>query len=391
MDKSSLNGLRVALDAKRALNNTTGLGNYSRCLLEALASAAGTDGGQVLLMSAANPDTHRIEALLRNPAVKLCVGQGFAARRLKSLWRSRGMVGDLRRLRPDVYHGLSNELPLNIARAGVPSVVTIHDVIWRRFPTDYSAIDRRLYDLKYGSSARNATRVIAISECTARDLVSDFGIPRDKIDVVYQDCHPQFRPANAEDIARVRRDLGLGDAPYAVTVGTVQGRKNQLLAVKGLLDARRELKLVIVGRRTDYARQIDEFITAHPELAERVIWPKDVPFAELPALYSGAVFSSYTSRYEGFGLPVVESLRCATPVIAATGSCLEEAGGPGAFYVDPDDADAWANAANRFLDDSDLRSRMAAQGMEYSRRFGASFLSGTIESYRKAIAQYSPV
>lgn len=381
-------GLRIAVDAKRALRNTTGLGNYSRCLIDSLASLP--IANQLLLLSTPDADTRLVNSLLDSRTVSLEAGQGPGARLLHAYWRSYGISSDIRRLRPDVYHGLSNELPLNIASAGVPSVVTVHDVIWRRFPSDYKAVDRRLYDLKYGRSARNATRVIAISECTARDLAGDFGIPRDKIDVVYQDCDWSFTRASAEDIARVRSAYGIGDNPYVVAVGTVQGRKNQLLAVKGLRALPADVRLVIVGRRTAYAREIDAYIASHPELRDRVLWLEGVPFADLPALYSGAVFSSYTSRYEGFGIPLVESLRCRVPVIAATGSCLEEAGGPGAFYIDPDSEEQWAEYARRLLDDSELRNTMAREGYSHTGIFGGkNFACGTMDSYRRAIAEFN--
>lgn len=376
--------LRIAFDAKRALNNVTGLGNYSRLVIEAIAGS-GIDA-ELLLMTAPGATLERVGKLLAMPNVRLEEGTGFAARHMQWLWRSRSMVGDLRRLRPDIYHGLSNELPLDIEKSGIPSVVTIHDLIWRRFPSDYTAIDRRLYDMKYGRSARAATRVIAISECTRRDIISDFGVDPDRIDVIYQGCDSQFAPASAGEIARVRSLYGIGDNPYVIAVGTVQGRKNQLLAVKGLRALPQDVRLVIVGRRTAYARDIDAYVSAHPGLAERILWLEGIPFGDLPALYSGALFSTYTSFYEGFGIPLVESLRCGVPVIAATGSCLEEAGGPGALYVAPHDADAWADAARMLTEDKALRGRMVCEGQAHCEAFdNASFADNFIRTYRKAL------
>lgn len=376
--------LRIAFDAKRALNNVTGLGNYSRFVIEAIAGS-GIDA-ELLLMTAPGATLERVGKLLAMPNVRLEEGTGFAARHMQWLWRSRSMVGDLRRLRPDIYHGLSNELPLDIEKSGIPSVVTIHDLIWRRFPSDYTAVDRRLYDMKYGRSARAATRVIAISECTKRDIISDFGVDPDRIDVIYQGCDSQFASASVGEIARVRSRYGIGDSPYVIAVGTVQGRKNQLLAVKGLRALPQDVRLVIVGRRTAYARDIDAYVSAHPGLAERILWLEGIPFADLPALYSGALFSTYTSFYEGFGIPLVESLRCGVPVIAATGSCLEEAGGPGALYVDPHDADAWADAAQRLTEDKALRGRMVCEGRAHCEAFdNASFADNFIRTYRKAL------
>ncbi len=377
--------MHIALDAKRAISNGTGLGNYSRLVIEALAAAEDT---RLSLMSVPGTDTRRIGATLLRDNVSLVCGSSATARHLHALWRTYGITDDLRRQRPDVYHGLSNELPLNIAKAGIPAVVTVHDLIWRRFPSDYAAIDRRLYDLKYGRSARAATRVIAISEYTRRDIVSDFGVDPSKVDVIYQGCDPQFSPAGEAEIARVRTVYGIGPQPYIIAVGTVQGRKNQLQAVRGLRALPPDIKLVIVGRRTAYARDIDAYCATHPGLSERVLWLEDVPFADLPALYSGALMSTYTSFYEGFGIPLVESLRCGTPVIAATGSCLEEAGGDGALYIDPHSDEAWAEAARRLLDDSDLLGDMTRRGQHYVSRFTNKTLAADIiKTYRQAITE----
>ena len=201
--------------------------------------------------------------------------------------------------------------------------MTIHDLIYRRVPQDYKPVDRAMYDFKYSRSARNATRVIAISEKTRDDLVEDYQIDPAKIDVIYQGCDPRFGlPVEYDEKQRVRAAYALPER-YFISVGTVQSRKNQLLAVKAL--ERLDLPLVIVGnRKSDYAGEVARYISSHG-LSDRVMWLDKVPFADLPALYAMAEFSSYTSRYEGFGIPVIESLSAETPVIAATGSWLEEA------------------------------------------------------------------
>ncbi|MDE6573727.1 MAG: glycosyltransferase, partial [Muribaculaceae bacterium] len=113
---------------------------------------------------------------------------------------------------------------------------------------------------------------------------------------------------------------------------------------------------------------------------------ENVPFADLPAIYANARLSTYTSRYEGFGLPVVESLSMGTPVIAATGSCLEEAGGEGAVYVNPDDVAAYAEAALHLLDDRIFYDKTVRLGLKHIRRFSAeNFAKSTMACYKKAI------
>lgn len=370
----------MGFDAKRALRNNTGLGNYSRYVIDTM--SANFREAQFVLYGAGQAG-ERVRPLLERANVSLEGPDTAFDRVLPSLWRST-WLGHQAAQKVDVFHGLSNELPLTVNKKGLPSVVTVHDVIWRRFPSDYSAVDRRIYDYKYGRSARIADRVIAISECTRRDLINDFDIDPAKTDVIYQGVDPSFRPSSREAVADVRRRYRL-PATYMVCVGTVQGRKNQLLAVRALRHLPASMRLVIVGRRTSYAREIDSYISAKG-LTDRVLWVENASFADLPAIYSGAAVSVYPSRYEGFGLPVVESISCGTPVVAATGSCLEEAGGEGALYVSPDDERELAEAVLRITDDRYRHDKLVELGRRHVRKFSAaSFAKKTMGVYRMAL------
>lgn len=381
--KSSLH-LRVALDAKRALRNSTGLGNYSRYTILQMALHFPSD---TFVMYAAGGPNAMSEKLTELPNVELCGPQSEMMRRLPTWWRTLEVGRQALADGCDLYHGLSNEIPINSSRVDLPTVVTIHDVIWRRCPSDYKAVDRAVYDYKYGTSARQADIVIAISERTRADLVQEFNIDPAKIRVIYQGVDAMFAPVGSEAVAAVRAKYGLPER-YIACVGTVQGRKNQLLAVKGLRALPADVKLVIVGRRTDYAKELDSYI-ASKGLRDRVVWLEGIPFADLPAIYTGARAAAYVSRYEGFGLPVVEALRCGTPVIAATGSCLEEAGGRGAIYVGPDDVGAYAEAALRLVDDAYFRDKTASLGQRHLRTFSDSeFARKTMAAYQLAILNH---
>ena len=376
--------LTIGLDGKRAVCNMTGLGNYSRYVVEALSRCY--PHNHYRLYSPLIVENQRLEPLLCRDNVALAAPLSRTDRAFNSLWRTVWMPEQLQRDAIDLYHGLSNEVPLTIERAGIASVVTIHDLIYRRQPRDYSAIDRRLYDFKYRRSAHIARRIIAISECTKRDLVNDYGIGPDKIDVIYQGCDPIFAaPVSYEQRSMVKRLYGLAER-YIVCVGTVQPRKNQLLAVQALRGLPADVQLVIVGgRQKAYGREIDDYVRRH-SLAGRIKWLEGVPFAHIPALYAMAQMSVYVSRYEGFGLPVVESLTAGTPVIAARGSCLEEAGGDGAIYISPDDADELTAAACALLTDSYKRQRLADRGQRHAKRFSASdFARLTMQTYTKAL------
>lgn len=374
--------LQIAFDGKRAVRNSTGLGNYSRYAIEAL-SAAYPDHDYAVMSPGG--DASRLASILERPDVCLVEPTKAIDRRFGALWRTFDITGQLADMGVDIYHGLSNELPLNIRRIpSLASVVTIHDLIWRRCPKDYKALDRAIYDYKYRHSAQNATRIIAISRCTRDDLVNDYGIDPAKIDIIYQGVDASFVPAGEYARIDIRRRYNLPER-YIIGVGTIQPRKNQLLTLQALAALDSDIHLILIGRRTPYARDIDRYAATHG-LQGRLHILEGVPFADLPALYGAATCAAYPSRYEGFGLPIVEALSCGTPVVAATGSCLEEAGGPGAVYIDPDDAEAMADALARICGDSRLRQSLADSGLRYVRRFSAeNFARQTMETYLKAL------
>ena len=376
-----MNSFKIGFDAKRAVLNYTGLGNYSRLAIDAISSRLPDNA--YYLYTPKMKANDRLKELLDRKNIAIRRPDSLTGRAFGSLWRSMGMTSQIKSDGMDLFHGLSNELPLGIAKTGIPSVVTIHDVIFIPHPEFYHRADVEICRRKFGYAARVADRVIAISECTRRDLMKYYGIDRSKIDVVYQGCHSSFYQSVAPDkMDEVRRKYELPQR-YIVAVGTVEARKNQLMAVEGLRGLPDDVHLVIVGRRTGYAAMLDAAVVNHG-LHERVHFIEGVPFGDLPALYAGAVMASYTSFYEGFGIPVIEAIASGVPVIAATGSCLEEAGGPGAVYVNPQDVDQFVTSARLLLDDESLRRRMVDAGRSYISRFSFdNFASGLVEVYEK--------
>jgi len=375
----------IGFDGKRPVSNMTGLGNYSRLVLGQLA-ARYPDNRHIVYAPKLKPNP-RLLSIQQLANVEFCRPHNplFSG----ALWRTFGIPALLKKEGVDVYHGLSNELPLNIASSGVPSVVTIHDVIYRRLPECYAPFDRRMYDFKYGRSCRNATRIIAVSRCTKNDIVDLYGINPDKIDVVYQGCDDSFRrDLSQEELAETRLRLHLPER-YILQVGTVESRKNLELTVRALASLPADVWLVAVGRdREGYMGHVKK-IAEELGVAGRILFIENIAFADLPAVNRLAEVIAYPSRYEGFGIPVLEGLESCRPVVAATGSCLEEAGGDAALYVDPQSPRQMAEALNSILSGTAPVDRMIAAGKRHAAKFDTSLMASEImKTYDKAIAEY---
>lgn len=355
--------MNIGFDAKRLFHNRTGLGNYSRATVHLLAE---------------NYPQNEYFLYTPKPATKIDVGYFNEADNIhirmpgagsfRPFWRSMRMVNAFKDDKIDLYHGLSYELPIGITATGTAAVVTIHDLIFLRFPQYYKTIDRKIYTWKSRYACKNANRIIAISQKTKADIIDFFGTDESKIDVIYQGCDSDFYTIkSALEKEQIRRKYQL-PGEFLLSVGTIEERKNLELLIKAMPLLSVEVKLVVVGKPTSYLQKIKKLIAAS-NLQNQVIFLHDVVFAELPLLYQMASAFIYPSRYEGFGIPVLEALNSGTPVIAATGSCLEEAGGPHSLYVHPDDEKALAKSIARVLTDENKRTLMIEKGLEYARRF----------------------
>lgn len=372
----------IGYDAKRIVRNGTGLGSYGRTLVNDLAPLM-PDATLRLYAPDAGRDDLRCQVQSREN-VRFCYPRHLRFRLQRDWWRMKGVVKDLRRDGVELYHGLSGELPEGLSAAGIPGVVTVHDLIFLRHPEFYPAIDAFFYKLKFRKMLREATRIIAISACTKRDILYYGDFPEDRIDLVYQSCSTRFsQPVSPSLLVEARRKYRLPQR-YVLNVGTVELRKNILLGIRAMAKLPADLHLVIVGRQTKYQKQLDAEIRKLG-LGNRIHFLQGVPNTLLPAVYRQAEAFIYPSRYEGFGVPVIEAIQSGLPVVAATGSCLEEAGGPDSLYVDPGDADG---AAAAVLSAMENRTGMVERSRHYVRRFeNQDVASQVLEVYGKALGK----
>lgn len=376
--------MNIGFDAKRAAQNRTGLGNYSRFVIRVLSEKFA--GNQYHLYT---PKPHRMPYLQEIPTLKHLFlhfpPQGIWSR-IRSLWRVWGITKDIQKDGIQIFHGLSNELPLNIRTPeqrkmkaggkGCKYIVTIHDLIFIHTPQYYHWIDRQIYNFKFRRACRCADRVIAVSEYTKQEIMHYYHTPESKIDVVYQGCDPVFSQEIEEGkLQEVKARYQLPDK-FVLYVGSIEERKNLMLVAKAMaeLNRRAAIHVVAVGRRTAYVDQIQDFLKAQG-IDHLFHFYHQVPYADLPAFYKWASAFAYPSRIEGFGIPLLEAISSGVPAIGCTGSCLEEAGGPNSIYVNPDDAKGMADAILRTCTDEPLRQHMISEGKKYALNFSDEKLS----------------
>ncbi len=372
--------MKIGFDAKRLFFNGSGLGVYSRSTVGILLNYAPENEYTLFSPRAGNRYGFEVP-----DDVATVLPEGMASK-FGSLWRSYAMAGAIRRSGVDIYHGLSAELPADIRRAGVGSVVTVHDLIFVHHPELYKPADRYLYTKKYGRSCRDADRIIAISRLTADELMKYWGIPASKIDVVYQGCSPVFGEAVPEERLRaVRERYSLPDS-YILSVGSIEPRKNLLLTVRAMAEHGVEGDLVACGRHTPYADEVMAYARQHG-IADRVHLRHNITFDDLPAIYRMADVFVYPSFYEGFGIPILEALNSRVPVVTTAGGVFPETGGDACIYIDPHSSAEMAAAIDEIRRDNTLRAGMIDRGLGHAALFGepsiAANLMAVYESVRK--------
>lgn len=359
--------MRIGFDAKRAFNNYTGLGNYSRYIIEALLEYA-PEHQYFAYTPKLKGNWHN--SLADFPSkLKVQLPVSFA-KLPAALWRSWFIANDLQKDKIEVFHGLSNEIPYSMSKTGIKSVVSIHDLIFLRYPEQYPALDRFFYERKFKYACQNADAVVAISEQTKRDIIDFYGTSADRIHVIYQGCQPVFcqRIADTNIIDQVKQKYGIRK-PYILCVASFTERKNQLRLIKAFeqLDTK-DYDLVLVGGKSKYLEELKAYI-GQAGIQNQVHFLNGVPAEDLPALYQGSSLFVYPSLFEGFGIPIIEALHSGVPVVAAKGSCLEEAGGGGALYANPLDVNDLADKIQKVLSNEALQNKLISKGLEHVKQF----------------------
>ncbi len=366
--------MNIAFDAKRAYHNGTGLGHYSRTLINSM--AAHFPQHQYFLCNPKPSDYFKpnfTNVTEVNPT-------GLISKKLSSIWRSSWVKNDLNKLNIDLYHGLSHEIPVGICKTKIKSVVTIHDLIHERYPEQYSKVDAKIYNKKFRYACQYADRIIAISQQTKNDIIDFYKVDPRKIDICYQSCNPSFAQRISTDVKKnVLSRYGLPPQFY-LYVGSLIERKNALTVIKAIeaLGDDNHIPLVIIGKGAEYANLLKQYV-AKQGLETKVIFMADNKqaqrsesfrnAADFPAIYQSATAMIYPSTFEGFGIPVLEALWSRLPVITSNVSCLPEAAGAGSILIDPFDVAAMANAMHKVATNQALCMQMIDDGWQHAHQF----------------------
>lgn len=290
-----------------------------------------------------------------------------AARRI--LWEQLDLPGQVRRSGAQLFHAPVNVLP---ERMPLPSIVTIHDLAFVRYP-EFFRPTRRVYQRIFTErSARRAAVIIAVSEATRQDIISAFHIPPQRVRVIYPSVGPDFQPEpDPARLAAFRARHGLPPR-YLLYLGTLEPRKNLVTLVDAYARLLSEVPssppLILAGAKGWYYQPLFDRVRALG-LERNVTFAGYVSREEQALWYAGAALFLYPSLYEGFGLPVVEALACGVPTLTSNGSSLPEAGGSVALQAPPDDARALARAMRDALADPTLADRVHVEGPRWTRRF----------------------
>lgn len=382
--------MNIGFDAKRAFHNGTGLGHYSRTLISSLALYY--PHHQYYLF---NPKKSE-RFTLTGENIHEIRPKSFPGTIFTGAWRSSWIKSDLEKWNINLYHGLSHEIPVGIDKTNIKSVVTIHDLIHERFPEQYNAVDVKIYSKKFRYACKHATKIIAISEQTKKDIIDIYGVTEDKITVCYQSCNAIFCNKVSEKEKHRVTQLYCLPEQYFLYVGSIIERKNLLNICKALLilgDAI-DIPLVVIGDGNKYKQQVKDFLRQNG-LESKVIFLSEnqaakssVAFqtaADFPAIYQSAIAMIYPSFFEGFGIPVLEALWSKLPVITSNVSCLPEAGGEGACYVNPANAEEIAEGMKKIYGNSDVASTMKELGFNHAQKFTQQKCADSVMSVYKNI------
>ncbi len=342
---------------------------------------------QALLSEDANL-AYRLYLNTKSPSLDLPQPADLRPIPFPRFWTHLRLSAEMLQRPPDLLFVPAHVVPLIHPK----TIVTIHDLGYLVHPESHPRRQRMMLQATTRWSARVATHIIAPSEATAQDLRNYLRVPEDRITVIHHGVGPEFIPAPATEVQRVRRQFGLSRR-YVLAVGTRQPRKNYLRlaqAVSTLLSQGHDIDLVLAGKPGWLSERVDQELQT-VGLGERLRLLDYVSAGDLPALYTGAAAVAMPSLYEGFGLPLLEAMACGTPTVASDRASLSEIAGGASLLFDAMDPDDLFRALLAILRSPTLHEKLRTAGIERAARFTWSNAAvRTADVFRRVLAESSP-
>ena len=385
--------MRIAVNGWFWHSSSTGSGQYTRRLVEALSSLDSTPGPdlQVVLVlpagAASGPGPHVSE---RPPSVVMHVVPGTRSNLGKVRFEQLAFPRACAEVGADVAHVPYWAPP---ARSAIPLVVTIHDLIPLVFRDYRGGPLQRLYTALVSATARGADLILTDSEASRRDIVQQLGLPDERVRTISLAADRQYTPEPSPDDQEIRARYDLPEA-YVLYLGGFDRRKNLATVIETYRWAGPRIgadcPLVVAGplpeRDTPFAPDPRRMLRERGVEEDVIRFCGFVAEGDKPAVYRGALAFLFPSRYEGFGLPPLEALACGTPVVASCAASLPEIVGDGGVLLPPDGAEAMADVLVRLARDESLRAEMSQRAVAQAARFSwESTAQSTLTAYRDAM------
>jgi glycosyltransferase involved in cell wall biosynthesis len=372
--------MRIAIDTHAIGSTLTGNERYIQNLAEQLLALdrsneyffffSREEARRMWEGRAPNLTTYKVS---KNPLLRL--GVDFP----RQLWR----------LRPHLFHYQYTGPLFRIT----PEIVTIHDVSFERHPEFFTASEGLRLRLTVRRAAKAARKIITVSEFSKAEIMSLLGVPEQKVKVIYNGVSPEFERAGDGGEMHTCLERYSIRKPYLLAVGNISRRKNQLMMMRAFAlwvrrNAHTEHRLVIAGKRQDHGQDVSAEAARLGLDERRLNILGYVPEEDLPGLYAGADLLLNTSLYEGFGLPLIEAMRCGVPVIASHASCFPEIAGDAARLIDPLDPGEIAEAIEDLIGSKALRDDLISRGLRRAQDFRwDNAASQTLKVYYEASSE----
>jgi glycosyltransferase involved in cell wall biosynthesis len=359
---------RIAIDYTPAIRQRAGIGRIIRGQVQALVAANPGYDLRLFVVGPVTPEDRHTAPLPLHPTPLDERTMVRLWHRLNSPWpRVEWFTGGPL----DLFHATDFVLAPSAARR---QLVTVHDLAFLFYPEAAMPGLHRYLSVVVPRSVHRADHLLADSHHTAKDLQEQWQIPAERITVVQGAVdHEHFRPVtDAGELAAVRTRYGIGERPFILGLSSLQPRKNFTRLIEAFAQARQQGRLphrLVIGGGKGWLYESIFALVQGLQLADDVLFPGYIADADLPALYSAAEFFAYPSLYEGFGLPIIEALACGTPVLTADNSCLPEAGGRGALYVQAEDVASIAAGILTLAQDPALRQQLRTAGCAHAAQF----------------------